>query len=96
MNCGIALPLMRFQCSLHLRIHGHCLLRFALSDICHVLHVASKHCKRNAAAAADYDVISSPLRSLFDVRTQETRNRQPEMLYLVLLLILVLVLNALQ
>ena len=22
MNCGIALPLMRFQCSLHLRIHG--------------------------------------------------------------------------
>jgi len=26
---------MRFQCSLHLRIHGHCLLRFALSDICH-------------------------------------------------------------
>jgi len=21
-NCGIALPLMRFQCSLHLRIHG--------------------------------------------------------------------------
>jgi len=35
MNCGIALPLMRFQCSLHLRIHGQLFVAVCVSDICH-------------------------------------------------------------
>ena len=52
MNCGIALPLMRFQCSLHLRIHSHCLVRFALSDICRPDHQATARRRRRHKAAA--------------------------------------------
>jgi len=69
----IALPLMRFQCSLHLRIHGHCLLRFALSDICRLIdsgrlnhnvvtHPASSLAQDRESSPVETSVLTTMLR----------------------------------